>query len=138
MLIEVHMLKNFPPTNLNRDDTGAPKTCYFGGVQRGRISSQCLKRSWRTSEIFRDAVGEDNLGIRTRKMPEYIRDQLVGCTAAICGRRNRRIDFDDFRLFYYAVRYQPRALRDGAADSPQVKGQYIIRTFSDTGWAGPL
>ena len=45
MLIEIHMLKNYPPVNLNRDDSGAPKTCFFGGVQRGRISSQCLKRS---------------------------------------------------------------------------------------------
>ena len=52
MLFEIHMLKNFPSTNLNRDETGAPKTCYFGGSQRGRISSQCLKRSWRTSELF--------------------------------------------------------------------------------------
>lgn len=47
MLLEMHMLKNYPATNLNRDDTGTPKTCIFGGVQRGRISSQCLKRSWR-------------------------------------------------------------------------------------------
>ena len=55
MLYEIHMIKNYPPTNLNRDDTGAPKTCMFGGALRGRISSQCLKRSWRTSEIFRQA-----------------------------------------------------------------------------------
>ena len=34
MLIEVHMIKHYPATNLNRDETGAPKTCYFGGVQR--------------------------------------------------------------------------------------------------------
>lgn len=53
MLYEIHMIKNYPPTNLNRDNTGAPKTCMFGGVLRGRISSQCLKRSWRTSELFR-------------------------------------------------------------------------------------
>ena len=52
MLIEIHMLKNYPATNLNRDETGAPKTCFFGGAQRGRISSQCLKRSWRTSPLF--------------------------------------------------------------------------------------
>ena len=49
MLYEIHMLKNYPPTNLNRDDSGAPKSCQFGGTNRGRISSQCLKRSWRTS-----------------------------------------------------------------------------------------
>lgn len=31
MLIEIHMLKNYPPVNLNRDDSGAPKSCFFGG-----------------------------------------------------------------------------------------------------------
>ena len=74
MLIEVHMLKNYPPVNLNRDESGAPKTCFFGGVQRGRISSQCLKRSWRKSALFQSA---GNTGIRTRKMPEMIKKQLL-------------------------------------------------------------
>lgn len=76
MLYEIHMIKNYPPTNLNRDDTGAPKTCMFGGVMRGRISSQCLKRSWRKSDLFRDAIGEADLGIRTRKLPQLVADTL--------------------------------------------------------------
>lgn len=76
MLYEIHMLKNYPPTNLNRDDTGAPKTCLFGGVNRGRISSQCLKRSWRTSELFRQEIGPENLGIRTRHLPQLVCDKL--------------------------------------------------------------
>ena len=75
MLIEIHMLKNYPPVNLNRDDGGAPKTCFFGGVQRGRISSQCLKRSWRTSDIFR-SLG--SFGIRTRSMPSLVGEKLAG------------------------------------------------------------
>ena len=73
MLIEVHMLKNYPPVNLNRDDSGAPKACFFGGVQRGRISSQCLKRSWRTSDTFHEL---DSFGIRTRNMPELVGKRL--------------------------------------------------------------
>lgn len=73
MLIEIHMLKNYPPVNLNRDDSGAPKTCFFGGVQRGRISSQCLKRSWRTSDIFHEL---DSFGIRTRNMPVIVGQRL--------------------------------------------------------------
>ena len=77
MLYEIHMLKNYPPTNLNRDDTGAPKTCVFGGVTRGRISSQCLKRSWRTSDLFKAEVGEENLGVRTRKLPALVADKLL-------------------------------------------------------------
>ena len=76
MLYEIHMIKNYPPTNLNRDDTGAPKTCMFGGALRGRISSQCLKRSWRTSEIFRQAIGKSNLGVRTRQLPQLVVDEL--------------------------------------------------------------
>ena len=47
MLIEIHMIQNHSPSNLNRDDLGAPKTCIFGDVTRARISSQCLKRSIR-------------------------------------------------------------------------------------------
>ncbi|WP_418845165.1 type I-E CRISPR-associated protein Cas7/Cse4/CasC [Pyramidobacter piscolens] len=74
MLYEIHMLKNYPPANLNRDDTGMPKTCYFGGAQRGRISSQCLKRAWRTSPLFSQFLGQ--MGIRTRKLPELVAEEL--------------------------------------------------------------
>ena len=72
MLIEIHMLKNFPPTNLNRDETGSPKTCFFGGVQRGRISSQSLKRAWRRSS----EMARLPLGIRTRYLPELIAQEM--------------------------------------------------------------
>ncbi len=47
-LIELHILQSFPVTCLNRDDVGAPKTAYFGGCQRARVSSQCWKRAIRT------------------------------------------------------------------------------------------
>lgn len=66
--IEFHILQNFPPSNLNRDDSGAPKDCDFGGYRRQRISSQCLKRSVRQSEVFRQQM-EDRLGIRTKRAP---------------------------------------------------------------------
>ncbi len=75
MLIEIHMLKNYPATNLNRDDMGAPKSCLFGGVQRGRISSQCLKRSWRVSPIWNNELS-NNMGIRTRKMPQIVAERI--------------------------------------------------------------
>ncbi len=46
-LLELHLLQSFPVTCLNRDDAGSPKTVYFGGVQRARVSSQCWKRAVR-------------------------------------------------------------------------------------------
>ena len=74
MLIEIHAIQNHSPANLNRDDLGAPKTCYFGGVLRSRISSQCLKRSIRMSEEFKQLLG----GIRTRRLAELIADKVNG------------------------------------------------------------
>lgn len=70
--IEIHALRSFPPSNLNRDDLGTPKTAVFGGARRLRISSQCLKRTWRTSEWFRGAFAEAQLGIRTSRLPEQV------------------------------------------------------------------
>lgn len=68
MLIEIHAIQNHSPANLNRDDLGAPKTCYFGGVLRSRISSQCLKRSIRMSDEFKQLLG----GVRTRRLAQLI------------------------------------------------------------------
>lgn len=72
MLIEIHAIQNHSPANLNRDDLGAPKTCYFGGVLRSRISSQCIKRSIRKSDEFKLLCG----GIRTRRLPKHLAEQI--------------------------------------------------------------
>ena len=77
MLYEIHMLKNYPPVNLNRDESGAPKSCMFGGTTRGRVSSQCLKRSWRISPLFSQAIGAEHLGIRTRQLPQLVAEKLA-------------------------------------------------------------
>ncbi len=74
MLIEIHAIQNHSPANLNRDDLGAPKTCYFGGVLRSRISSQCIKRSIRMSAGFEALRG----GIRTRQLAKEIADKVTG------------------------------------------------------------
>ncbi len=75
MLIEVHILQNHAPSNLNRDDTGSPKEAVFGGYKRARISSQCLKRSIRRSDIFKDQL-TGLLATRTRSLPELVKDRL--------------------------------------------------------------
>ncbi|WP_461518007.1 type I-E CRISPR-associated protein Cas7/Cse4/CasC [Porticoccus sp.] len=52
--IQLHLLTMYPPSNLNRDDLGRPKTAIVGGTERLRISSQSLKRAWRESEVFNE------------------------------------------------------------------------------------
>ncbi|MEW6316029.1 MAG: type I-E CRISPR-associated protein Cas7/Cse4/CasC [Pseudomonadota bacterium] len=64
-LIEVHVLQNFAPSNLNRDDTGAPKDAFFGGTRRARVSSQCNKRAVR--EYFK-AENEAYFASRTKRV----------------------------------------------------------------------
>lgn len=77
MLIQIHMLQNYVPSNLNRDDSGSPKSAVFGGHQRGRISSQCLKRSIRQSTTFVEAFKSDKLlANRTRRLPQLISGAL--------------------------------------------------------------
>src|SRR5581483_58705 len=70
MFVELHILQNFAPSNLNRDDTGSPKDCEFGGYRRARISSQCLKRAIR--ERFRDdgLMPAADLATRTKRLVE--------------------------------------------------------------------
>jgi CRISPR system Cascade subunit CasC len=77
MYLELHLLQNFAPSNLNRDDTGAPKECLFGGVSRARISSQCLKRSIRQSDEFRRVVA-GHQAVRTRRLIVEIAERLSG------------------------------------------------------------
>lgn len=77
MFIQIHMLQSVPPGNLNRDDTGQPKKCVFGGVTRGRISSQCLKRHIRHSMQFKEAFGDPlDRTVRTTYLPRMVADEL--------------------------------------------------------------
>ncbi|MDH5718654.1 MAG: type I-E CRISPR-associated protein Cas7/Cse4/CasC [Spirochaetia bacterium] len=74
--VEIHMLQNYAPSNLNRDDTGSVKDCTFGGYPRARISSQAIKRSIRDANAFQENLKE-YLGERTKFLPEEIKKYLI-------------------------------------------------------------
>jgi CRISPR system Cascade subunit CasC len=79
--LQLHLLTSYPPANLNRDDLGRPKTAVMGGATRLRISSQSLKRAWRTSDVFEAAL-KDSLGIRTKEKGVRIKQQLLAAGIA--------------------------------------------------------
>ena len=64
--IQLHLLTAYAPSNLNRDDLGRPKTAKMGNTDRLRISSQSLKRAWRTSDFFYQSLS-DHIGVRSRR-----------------------------------------------------------------------
>lgn len=74
--IQLHLLTSYPPANLNRDDMGSPKTAKMGGFDRLRVSSQCLKRTWRISDVFVDSL-KGPTGNRTKEMGLKIYQRFV-------------------------------------------------------------
>jgi CRISPR system Cascade subunit CasC len=90
--LQLHLLTAYPPSNLNRDDTGRPKTVIFGGEPRLRVSSQSLKRAWRTSPVFAERLG-NRVGKRTQRLGEEVFDRLVtgGMSAEEATRTAREI-----------------------------------------------
>lgn len=80
--LQLHILTSYAAANLNRDDTGRPKTLVMGNTERMRVSSQSLKRAWRTSDTFRDALA-GSIGTRTKELGECVFLALTkGCTLA--------------------------------------------------------
>ena len=73
--VQLHLLTAYPPSNLNRDDANRPKTAVFGGEPRVRISSQSLKRAWRTSAAFAEYLAS-HLAKRTQRLGRLIVDHL--------------------------------------------------------------
>ncbi len=77
MLVEIHALQNFAPSNLNRDDTGSPKDCMFGDYRRARISSQALKRAVRLEFKTQGLLPLQQTGARTRRIVGQIASVLA-------------------------------------------------------------
>ncbi|MBT1176070.1 type I-E CRISPR-associated protein Cas7/Cse4/CasC [Bifidobacterium callimiconis] len=106
-IIEIHALET-AAGNLNRDDTGSPKTMEYGGVTRARVSSQAWKKP--TRELFKNLLDPKELGIRTKRVVEVLRDALL----------ERRPDLDAD----LAVKLAETTLKDGAGiklDKPRAK-----------------
>lgn len=78
LFLEFHLIQNFAPSNLNRDDTGAPKDAIFGGQRRARVSSQCFKRAVRLAAGEHELLPQANRGIRTKKLKALLLERLAG------------------------------------------------------------
>jgi CRISPR system Cascade subunit CasC len=77
MNFELHLLQNFAPSCLNRDDTNSPKDCRFGGFRRARISSQCIKRSIRQAFTGDGLLPVEDTAVRSKRLVAEIASQLT-------------------------------------------------------------
>ena len=74
LYVDFHVLQTVPPSCINRDDTGSPKTAMYGGVLRARVSSQAWKHAMR--EDFAENTPLD-VGKRTKKAAELVKEQIL-------------------------------------------------------------
>lgn len=81
MYVDLYALQTVPPSNMNRDDAGAPKTTVYGGTLRARVSSQAWKRAMR--DDFRRILPEGSLGVRTKLIVEMVEDHIAHIDGSI-------------------------------------------------------
>ena len=75
IFVDFHILQTVPPSCVNRDDTGSPKTAVYGGTTRARVSSQAWKRAVRL--MFRELFAAEDCGIRTKRVIELVADEIL-------------------------------------------------------------
>ncbi|MFI5525205.1 type I-E CRISPR-associated protein Cas7/Cse4/CasC [Streptomyces platensis] len=85
IFLDVHALQTVPPSNINRDDTGAPKTAVYGGVPRARVSSQAWKRATRTYFTDQQLLEPSELGVRTKKVAEVLAERITALDSTLNG-----------------------------------------------------
>ena len=74
-IVDIHVIQTVPPSNINRDDTGSPKTAVYGGRRRARVSSQAWKRA--TRNAFEDLLNPIELGVRTKRVVELLSEEIT-------------------------------------------------------------
>ncbi len=78
MIVELHVIQNLAPSNINRDDLGSPKEAIFGGYRRARVSSQSWKKAMRDAFEQQELVPEKRRAIRTKQLIDEVRKGLIG------------------------------------------------------------
>ena len=73
--VDIHVIQNLPPSCVNRDDSGSPKSAVYGGVRRLRVSSQSWKRATRL--YFNDLLDAKDVGVRTKRVAELLAARIT-------------------------------------------------------------
>lgn len=74
LFVDFHVIQTVPPSCVNRDDTGSPKTATYGGVTRARVSSQAWKHAMR--EYFKLSWAEEDLAVRSRRIIQELAEEI--------------------------------------------------------------
>lgn len=119
--LDIHVIQSVPPSNVNRDDTGAPKTALYGGVRRARVSSQAWKKAVRNS--FKEILPPDQRGDRTLRVVELIMNSMKRHSEVPEAERQGRALAVVKAL---GLKAEKRKAKDGAEREPIEQTQYLV------------
>ena len=74
LFVDLHVIQTVPPSCINRDDTGSPKTAIYGGTTRARVSSQAWKHAMRN--YFKEVMIEEELSKRSKKLVAFLAQEI--------------------------------------------------------------
>lgn len=133
LYVDFHVLQTVPPSCVNRDDTGSPKTALYGGATRARVSSQAWKRAMR--QMFsEELLSREQVGKRTKKIFDIVAEQIAGLapekdTAALAKKAFKYAGLDASEkgeagaLFFISLA-QEKALAELAVGGCEEKKEY--------------
>ncbi len=81
MYVDFHILQTVPPSCINRDDTGSPKTAIYGGAVRARVSSQAWKHAMRRA--FVDLFQEEERASRTKYVVDMVAKEMLALDSSL-------------------------------------------------------
>ncbi|WP_435172406.1 type I-E CRISPR-associated protein Cas7/Cse4/CasC [Actinacidiphila sp. bgisy145] len=123
-IVDIHILQTVPPSNINRDDTGSPKTAVYGGVRRSRVSSQAWKRA--TRKKFDELLDPSELGVRTKKVAEALADRLAALDPSLDRTAALELSSEALRTATGSKIEPPkRKVKDGEPD-PAPESSYLM------------
>ncbi|WP_333774698.1 type I-E CRISPR-associated protein Cas7/Cse4/CasC [Streptomyces sp. IBSBF 3136] len=128
IFLDVHALQTVPPSNLNRDDTGAPKTAVYGGVPRARVSSQAWKRATRTYFKDEHLLDPSELGVRTKKIVEAVAARITSLDPSLTGETALRLADETVKATGLKTEVPKRktsAAKDGEPE-PAPQSKYLV------------
>lgn len=129
IFLDVHALQTVPPSNLNRDDTGAPKTAVYGGVPRARVSSQAWKRAIRTYFKEEQLLDPSELGVRTKKVVELLADRITELGSSAQGEEALTLADETVRATGLKTEIPKRKsdqAKESSAPAPAPETKYLV------------
>lgn len=125
LIVDIHALQTIPPSLINRDDTGAPKSAVFGGTPRQRVSSQSWKRAIR--KFFEDNFDPEQIGDRSKRLPEKIARKLedAGLEQAEAISRTEQL-FKAAKIKTSVQKLSKKDIENGEEASPYPETGYLL------------